>query len=165
MRGILSTIKISSTLIVLVFAFFLSPALAQEHPEHPTQSKKQARKITAETLAQAIEAYVKSEAQKHKGYFLFTDPVEKKELKLTLVKVHKDRLSKIGEDLYFACADFKTPDNQIYDLDIFMKGKTADDLKFTNVWLHKKNGVPRYTWYEENGIWKRKPVKPEKKQP
>jgi len=148
---------------LLTIFLFIQPGWAQEQPEHPTQApKKQARKITAETLAQAIENYVKTEAKKHNGYFVFTDKEEKKELKLTLIKVHKERLSKIGEDLYFACADFKTPDNQIYDLDIFMKGTTADNLAFTNIWLHKKNGVPRYTWYEENGIWKRKPVSKKK---
>ncbi|NOX38728.1 MAG: hypothetical protein GXO78_14455 [Calditrichaeota bacterium] len=129
---------------------------AKEHPsEHPTSK---ARKITKETLAEAIEAYVNAEAKKHDGYFVFMDDKEKKELKLKLVKVHKERLARISEDVYFACADFKTPDGQVYDLDIFMKGKTADDLTFTEIMLHKKNGVPRYTWYEENGVWKRKPV-------
>lgn len=132
------------------------PAKGKEHPaEHPT---RQGSPITVDALAKAIEAYVAGEAKKHDGYFVFTDPEEKKELRLKLVKVHKKRLAHLGDDVYFACADFKTPDGVMYDLDIFMKGKSAEDLTFTKVMLHKKNGVPRYTWYEEDGVWKRKPV-------
>ncbi len=174
-----------SLLMIVGISIYGGMLFAQEHPtgqEHPTKKKAQehptkkeaqehpakkgaqehpageARKITEETLAQAIEAYVDKAAKEHDGYFVFTDPEEKKELKLKLVKVHKERLAKIEEDVYFACADFKTPEGQVYDLDIFMKGKTADELTFTEVMLHKKNGVPRYTWYQADGVWKRKPV-------
>ncbi len=168
-------------LIIFGISIYGSVLFAQEHPttrEHPTKKKEKqehptksgtkehpsehpaskARQITKETLAKAIEAYVNAEAKKQGGYFVFMDDKEKKELKLTLVKVHKERLAKISDDIYFACADFKTPDGLVYDLDIFMKGKTADDLAFTEIMLHKKNGVPRYTWYEVDGVWKRKPV-------
>lgn len=42
------------------------------------------------------------------------------------------------------------------DIDIFMEGTSEDDLKPTEKIVHKVNGEPRYTWYEEDGIWKRK---------
>ncbi len=129
----------------------------QEHPtEHPNAATK---KITKETLAQAIADYVNREAKLKGGYFLFYDAKEGKTLALKLDKVHKDRLAKLGDDEYFACSDFKATDGNMYDLDIFMKGKSPDHLEVTQITLHKKNGKPRYTWYEENGVWKRKPVR------
>ncbi|KKK65894.1 hypothetical protein LCGC14_2969540, partial [marine sediment metagenome] len=93
------------------------------------------------------------------GYFVAFDEKVGKELKLTLDKVHRKRLSKVGEDLYFACADFKTPGGRIYDLDVFMKGADKDNLTFSKFSIHKEAGKERYTWYEKDGIWKKKPVK------
>ena len=80
------------------------------------------------------------------------------ELKLTLDKVHRKRLSKVGWNQYFACADFKTPDGKIYDLDVFMRGTNKDNLTFSKFSIHKEAGKERYTWYEKGGIWKKKAV-------
>ncbi len=158
-------VRFLSIIMVAVLAMLglQQVAWAQEHPsEHPKEKKH--RPITKETLAEAIENYIASEAKKHDGYFVFKNEYEDgKELKLKLIKVHKERLAKLEDGSFFACADLKTPDNQIYDLDFMMKGTHADDLTLTNIWVHKKNGKPYYTWYEENGVWKRKMVKPEKK--
>ncbi len=152
-------------MLVLVFMGSSQVLLAQEHPaEHPQEHKPKHRPITKETLAEAIENYIAEAAKKHDGYFVFKNEYEGgKELKLKLIKVHKERLAKLEDGSFFACADLKTPDNQIYDLDFMMKGTHADDLKLTNIWVHKKNGKPYYTWYEENGVWKRKMVSEEKK--
>ncbi len=153
------------SIIVLLVLGINQWVLAQEHPaEHPTEHKPKHRPITKETLAEAIENYIANEAKKHDGYFVFKNEHEGgKELKLQLIKVHKDRLAKLEDGSFFACADLKTPDNQIYDLDFMMKGTHADDLTLTNIWVHKKNGKPYYTWYEEKGVWKRKMVTEEKK--
>ncbi len=40
-----------------------------------------------------------------------------------------------------------------------MKGKHKDDLVATDTKVHKVNGKHRYTWYEENGVWKTKGLK------
>ena len=158
-------IRLFVAILVAGFAVFggAQTVWAQEHPaEHP--KKKKHRPITKETLAEAIEKYIAAEAKKHDGFFVIKNKHEgDKELKLTLIKVHKERLAKLEDGSFFACADLKTPDNQIYDLDFMMKGTHADDLTLTNVWVHKKNGKPYYTWYEEKGVWKRKIVKPEQK--
>lgn len=164
----------------LLLAFMLilfAGVYAQEHPEHPTKENakqehpakgsetkaehptSETQKITKESLAEAIENYVNREAGLKGGYFLFFDAQENKPLALKLDKVHKERLAKISDDTYFACADFKNIDGTMYDLDIFMKGHSLADLKVTQITLHKKAGIPRYTWYEEGGVWKQKPVK------
>lgn len=133
----------------------------EKHPaEHPSEfPKKETTAITKENLAKAIEKYLRQEVELKGGYFLIFDEKVNKPLALTLDKVHKKRLSKVGEDLYFACADFKTPMGKVYDLDIFMKGNDLDKLKIAEISIHKENGKARYTWFEEKGIWKQKSIK------
>ena len=68
-------------------------------------------------------------------------------------KIHKERLSNIGNDTYFACADFQASNGKVYDLDVFMMGKSQDDLIVTEINVHKENGVARYGWQNQSGIW------------
>ena len=75
---------------------------------------------------------------------------------MTLKKIHKERLSNIGGDTYFACADFSANNGNIYDLDIFMTGKSQDNLVVTEINVHKENGTARYLWENQRGIWVKK---------
>ena len=93
--------------------------------------------------------------------FIVEDPETGKNLELVLLKVHKDRLSAVGDDLYFACADFKANDDKVYDLDVFMNGKSAEELSFSEFLVHKEEGKERYGWQEEKGVWKRVQLEPE----
>ncbi len=134
-------------------------ASAAEHPEkasaaeHPEEAG--AAGITKEELADAIKSYVKKDSALKGGYFMVYDSAAGKPIMLSLQKVHEDRLSSIGHGVYFACADFETPDGKVYDLDIFMKGPDKDHLAVTKVLVHKEDGVARYTWHEEGGKWKK----------
>lgn len=143
----------------LLFFSWSGGLLAQEHPaEHPTKAAPKAKAkagVTKEMMAQAIKDYVEKDAQMKGGYFLVYDTKSKKPLTLTLTKVHQDKLSKVGDSLYFACCDFKTAEGKAYDLDFFMKGADSN-LSVSEVMIHKEEDKPRYSWYEENGIWKRK---------
>lgn len=141
-------------------------ACAQEHPkehpskehpsEHPSEHPKAEKKeVTKEVLAEAIADYINKESAQTEGYYLFNDPEEGKELHLKLDRVHKERLSRLSEDVYFACADFKEKDGTMYDLDFFMKGASVDELTFDEVYLHKKAGKERYVWVEKEGFWQR----------
>ncbi len=133
---------------------------AQEHPEHPKEhptDKKQAG-LSKTDLAAAIRTWVDKQASASGGWLKVDDPVQQKTLQLKLEKVHDDRLSQVKPDVYFACADFVEKDGTRYDIDVFMQGKTKGDLQNTEVSVHKVNGKPRYTWFEENGMWKKKPV-------
>jgi hypothetical protein len=137
----------------------VAPVMAQEHPtEHPKQTTEKKAGLTSEQLAQAIAAYVASDAQTKGGYFLVYDSVEKRPLALTLDRVHEDRLSSLGGGIYFACADFKSPEGKVYDIDVFMKGDKGE-LKATEVHVHKVDGKPRYTWKEKGGVWVREEIK------
>ena len=132
--------------------------------EHPTGSKAtasitpqivQGEKITLQNLARAIESFVEADINL-RGAFLVIDPSTNEVLKLNLEKVHKERLSHIGDDVYFACADFNANNGKVYDLDIFLHGKNTDNLTVTEISVHKEDGESRYGWQEENGIWAKK---------
>lgn len=138
---------------------------AQEHPEHPEHPEKTehpekaeaAFKVDVDAMVAAITGYVEHDTKLKGGYFMVFDEKSKKPLALTLSKVHKDRLSQVGENLYFACCDFKETGGQVFDLDFFMQN-IDDELVVTEVLVHKQDGDARYTWYEEKGLWKTKQV-------
>lgn len=136
------------------------PALgaAQEHPEHPEEGEAAAPALTEAQLADAIEAHVEDVAADHGGTYPIEDPETGETLQLTLEKVHEERLAQTAPGTYFACVDFGAPDGTTYDVDFFMTGDSADDLEFQEFSIHKVNGEPRYTWHEEGGVWKKKPV-------
>jgi len=136
------------------------PLAAQEHPEHPEHPEHGAGsgttevKLTKEDLARAIEDHVKAKSED--GVFKVQDEVSGKTLDFKLDLVHEERLSQVGPDRYFACADFKADDGTVYDVDFFMEGKDKGSLQFSDLSIHKVNGEPRYSWYEEGGVWKKR---------
>lgn len=142
---------------ILAMAFF-SPDVVPadehpaEHPEHPEDKAPTA--MTVDVLEQAITAYIESDSKLKGGFFLFYDDVDKKPLLLQLQKVHKDKLATLGDGVYFACTDLKASDGTIYDLDFFMQ-QTDEGIETTEIAVHKKSGNPRYSWKEEDGIWKK----------
>jgi len=132
--------------------------------EHPTGSKTtasitpqivQGEKITLQNLARAIESFVEADINL-RGAFLVIDPSTNEVLKLYLEKVHKERLSHVGDDVYFACADFNADDGKVYDLDIFLRGTNTDELTVTEITVHKEDGQARYGWMEQDGVWIKK---------
>jgi len=146
----------------IAFALLSGPAIyAQEHPsEHPTKAKKDPSKakvstVTIDQMTQAITDYITSDAKLKGGFFFVYDASAKKTLQLTLDKVHTERLSQVGENLFFACSDFKSAGKEIYDLDFFMESKDGQ-LAVTEIMIHKEDGKPRYSWLEEDGVWNKK---------
>ena len=134
------------------FLLFLitSALLFSEHPEHPTTTKEP--QLTVEELAISIENYIQNDMNLKGGFFVY-DNNSKAVLDLSLIKIHKERLSNIGGDTYFACADFSASNGNIYDLDIFMTGKSQSNLVVTEINVHKENGTARYLWKNQQGIW------------
>lgn len=151
--------RIRLSVFLLGVLAWVGSGWAQEHPEHPTAKKtsKPEAEVTVPDMSKAIKGYVNKDTQLKGGYFLVYDPVNKKTLELTLDKVHEERLSKVSDGLYFACSDFKCTDGKTYDLDFFMKGDKSK-LEVSEVTVHKVDGNPRYTWVQENGLWRKKPT-------
>ena len=131
-----------------------SAYLFSEHPEHPSEhpTTRKESKLTISDIAVSIENYIQNDMNLKGGFFVY-DKNNKEILDLTLTKIHKERLSNIGGDTYFACADFKASNGKIYDLDIFMTGKSQDNLDITEINVHKENGNARYLWENKQGIW------------
>ena len=148
-------------MVMVFFLFAAIPVPAQEHPEHPSKDKKEhpkegeASAVTVDQMAMAIADYVNSDAKLKGGFFFIYDATAKKPLQLSLDKIHKEKLSQVGENLYFACSDFKDAGGKVYDLDFFMES-VDDKLTVTELMIHKEEGKPRYQWFEEGGMWKRK---------
>ena len=146
--------------LISALLFFSLQSLAAEHPrEHPkgqSSSGQASKPLTKKEMSAAIQSYVENEAKKHGGYYEIYDDLQKKKLFLRLRKVHDDRLSHVGNDVYFFCVDLVDRDGKVYDLDFFMKRGSGGGLDVTEVTIHKQEGRERYTWYEEKGIWKKK---------
>ena len=154
----------------VAFALLSVPAIyAQEHPtEHPTKAKKEKKEhptehpteakagaVTVDQMSHAITHFIESDAKLKGGFFLCYDASGKKTLQLTLDKVHKERLSQVGDNLFFACSDFKSASGKMYDLDFFMESKDGQ-LAVTEIMIHKEDGKARYSWFEKDGVWNRK---------
>ena len=159
--------RLFSLMTTVVLFLITNPLIGQEHPdEHPSDKQSKEKSLTIEEFADAAEKYIKKKTRRHDGYFPVRDEKQGKTLKLELDKVHRKRLSHLGDNKYFVCADFKGQDGNTYDIDIFMKGTTKENLKEAKKpMVHKVNGKERFTWHEHDGVWKRKEVggKEEKK--
>lgn len=145
--------------LAVLMPFGAGLALAGEHPsEHPSEHPQaaHAEQVSKDDIADAVTRYVDEDAALKGGYFLVFDSEAGVPLALQMDKVHRERLSRVGPDVYFVCADFKATNGKVYDLDIFMQGPDAHSLAVTEVTVHKEQGQARYNWFEEDGIWQRK---------
>jgi peroxiredoxin len=125
-------------------------AFSQEHPgEHPSATPRVKPAVTLEDVAQYIESYVKQESKK--GAFKIEDKQAGKQLVLALDRVHRERLSQVGPEMFFVCADFKSAEGNVYDLDFFVQGASKDKLRVLpdKTSIHKENGKERYAWKQE----------------
>jgi hypothetical protein len=118
-----------------------SLAWGAEHPEHPKAPQESA--VSPDDVARNVEAYVKKKSKQ--GTFVFRDSNTAKDQSLTLDKVHRDQLRKVGPDRYSVCADFKGADGHTYDLDFFVQGTTGRNLKVLEkeTSVHKVDGKAR----------------------
>jgi hypothetical protein len=137
-----------------VLALFSNRSLAQEHPkEHPEHPKSE-KKVSTDDIDKAIREHIEKSEKAAGGKFEVKDDVLKKTWDLQLVRVHKDKLQALADGRYFACVDFKAPDGTMVDVDFFMK-KEGNDLKVTDMTVHKINGKARYNYQEKDGVWVR----------
>lgn len=90
------------------------------------------------------------------GWFGQDDPVAKKMWNLKLTKVHTDKITQIGADTSFVCADFDDKSGEKLDLDFFIKAKVGSpDLSIDKIVVHKVGGKPRFMYVkDEKGTWK-----------
>ena len=139
----------------IIYCSFLlvSIPIMGEHPEHPEHPSEKTASVTAQAVGESVAEFIARDAKLKGGKFMVYDGTAKEVLQLDLLKIHMDRLTGLGDDTYFACADFQASNGKVYDLDIFMNGETTDDLAVTEISVHKEDGAERYGWREEDGVW------------
>ena len=139
----------------IIYCSFLlvSIPIMGEHPEHPEHPSEKTASVTAQAVGEAVAEFIARDAKLKGGKFMVYDGTAKEVLQLDLLKIHMDRLTGLGNDIYFACADFQASNGKVYDLDIFMNGETTDDLAVTEISVHKEDGAERYGWREKDGVW------------
>jgi len=135
-----------------------------EHPEHPDESAEHPEHPehhgslpTIEEVATFLEGHVGQVTAGTDGWMSIRDEKTGEARELRLDKIHRERLAQTADDTYFVCADFKNRDGEVFDLDFWVH-QTEHGLQVTETMIHKQSGNPRYTWYEDSGVWKRKPM-------
>ncbi|MCI0441635.1 hypothetical protein L0244_00805 [bacterium] len=129
------------------------PKEKQEHPkkeEHPKGSQK---KMTTDEIDAAIRSSIEQQSQTD-GFFHVQDNVLNKSWNLKLDKVHKDKLTAMSADTYFACVDFNADDGTKVDVDFYLKNEDGK-LVVTDTSVHKINDVARYMYEQKDGYWVR----------
>jgi len=146
--------------VVLAWGLNAPTSRAQEHPEHPSGAAKAESALTLEEVAKHIESHVKQESKD--GAFKVEDKKTGKPLALTLDRIHRERLSQVGPEMYFICADFKGVNGRVYDMDFFLQGTRKENLHVLpeKTSVHKEDGKERYTWAfdDDKNVWVQKPV-------
>lgn len=159
-------------IVGLLLALAVPIAWAGEHPsgsEHPTgqehpsggkthkKKKKKSKKswvkhaATMKAFVHAVEGHVGMKSA-DEGSFTVYDKTLDKTWELKLVRIHKNRIARLGENKFFACADFKTAakgEETKIDLDFFVT-REGEDWNVDEVLVHKINGKPRYTYNAKN---------------
>jgi len=111
---------------------------------------------TAE-IQTGIERHIEEQVRLGGGYFKLA--FRNQELRLKLVRVHTEYLSKLGPRRYFACVDLADISGDVYDVDFFLAGDPAG-MKVIETTVHKINGRPFYAWEQKSdGTWHRLPLK------
>ncbi len=142
----------------VVFCLVLAGSIRQEGQGAEAASAPPATDSAPTADIQAgIEKHIEAQVRRGGGYFKL--PYRNQELRLKLVKVHTEYLSKLGPGRYFACVDLVDTRGDVYDVDFFLAGKPGA-MKVTETTVHKKNGQPFYAWEQKrDGTWHRIPMK------
>ncbi len=116
-----------------------------------------ATSVPTADIQAGIEGHIEAQVRLGGGYFKL--PFRNQELRLKLVRVHTEYLSKLGPGRYFACVDLVDISGDVYDVDFFLAGDPAA-MKVTETTVHKLNGQPFYAWEQQSdGTWHRIPLK------
>jgi hypothetical protein len=127
-------------------------ALAQPAPP----AVDEAGGVGRQAIAGAVAAYIKAEARRTDGLFKVDDPVEAKQVSLTLLQVDKDKIVQLAPGVFVACASCIATDAHTYDIDVLVKGADADHLTIGEVAVHMRDGSDRYSWAWDGAAWRKK---------
>ena len=99
-------------------------------------------------------AFIDQQKAGDSGLFVVKDEVNGKDRKLTLDKIHTDKIVKLKDGTSFVCADFKDASGEMVDVDFFMTPSSQGTLTGVDrVQVHKVNGEPRYNYVKVKNEW------------
>jgi transglutaminase-like putative cysteine protease len=141
----------------VVVCFLFTGCGQQEGKDAPGASALPvANSVPTAEIQAGIERHIEAQVRLGQGYFNLS--FRNKELRLKLVRVHTEYLSKLGPGRYFACVDLADVSGDVYDVDFFLAGDPAA-MKVTETTVHKLNGQPFYAWEQtSDGTWQRIPL-------
>lgn len=126
----------------------------EEHPGEGAQAQEgsgpdqNAQTFTAQQIKSALNSHIERTVQQGGGVFRITDETTGEPLELTFVQIH-DPVRKLEGRGYFACTDFQVRGGQtVYDIDFWLNPQNGQ-LQVTETRIHKKDGVPRYTFHQD----------------
>lgn len=101
----------------------------------------------AEEIKSIMAEYINSNLQPGDGLFLIKDPKSKKLLQLTFEGLHEKVKYVKEENVYYACADFRSQDGlTLYDIDFWVARGPTGNFQVTDVIVHKENGVANFSY-------------------
>ena len=145
--------KLICILSILAITICFSKISIAQHPGTPIETEHPGKgaMLSADEIIKGIKDHIDKVTKANAGYFSINDPIEGKDLRLKLIKVHEDKVSYIKkDDAYFACVDFRTDDGKTtYDIDFWMKKGMFGKPKLSQTKIHKKDGRPRFTYQDD----------------
>ena len=136
-------ILVITQLTTVLMTIFLSGSLLQASEEQSSQTI-----FYTEDIKEAMSRHL-AETVNQEGIFDIYDEITEEDLELVFLQIH-DPVRQIGEDVYFACTDFKVKNNEekVYDIDFWLREENGY-LKVFQTKIHKE---PRnsliYGWYK-----------------
>ena len=136
-------ILVITQLTTVLMTIFLSGSLLQASEEQSSQTI-----FYTEDIKEAMSRHL-VETVNQEGIFDIYDEITEEDLELVFLQIH-DPVRQIGEDVYFACTDFKVKNNEekVYDIDFWLREENGY-LKVFQTKIHKE---PRnsliYGWYK-----------------
>ena len=130
-------------LTTVLMTIFLSGSLLQAREEQTSETI-----FYAEDIKEAMNRHL-VEKVNQEGIFDIYDEITEEDLELVFLQIH-DPVRQIGDDVYFACTDFKVKNNEekVYDIDFWLREENGY-LKVFQTKIHKE---PRnsliYGWYK-----------------
>ena len=130
---------IIAQLTTVLMTIFLSGSLLQASEEQTSRTV-----FYAEDIKEAMSKHL-AETVSHEGIFDIYDEITEEDLELVFLQIH-DPVRQIGEDVYFACTDFRVKNNEekVYDIDFWLREETAI-LKSFKLRSIKNPGIPWFT--------------------
>jgi len=148
--------KLYATCALAVLIAGCATVETHQQDARPARAPKAPVDRVTRDIQDGIETHIRNATEAGGGLFDLSDGDST--LRLKLVRVHTEYLSKLGPGYSFACVDLATAAGDVFDVDFFLRGEPGA-MSVTETTIHKKNGQPRYVWEQEaDKTWVRVPV-------